>query len=289
MKCFVIMPFAKSFDDVYDAIRQSVDNAIVDEKVVCRRLDEIKSAGRITDDLIHEINEAIICIADVTGSNANVMWEVGYAMALGKPILFISQNVADLPFDLKDMRTIPYERNSLKATLRTPLVEAFLDTIARQKARTDARRLPVQPRPGLTIAVTGSQDAEETKTRRRLEALLSPYLSSDTNWMVGSWGMVDELAAEYLGEHSQSVIVVSSRSYHVSQRSLQLVEKFKLLFLEAEQEQIPKGLKAPSNREALFLTKADLIVLLWDGNSPGIKRFLSFYTEQGKDFILGWV
>lgn len=75
----------------------------------------------------------------------------------------------------------------------------------------------------------------------------------------------------------------------MSQRSLELVEKFKLTFLAAEQEQVPKGLKAPSSREALFLTRADLVILLWDGESPGVKRFLNFYTGQGKDFILGFV
>lgn len=289
MQCFVIMPFAKTFDDVYDAIRLSIHSVDVGEKVVCRRLDEIKGAGRITDDLIREISGASLCIADITDLNANVMWEVGFAMALGKPILLITQSISQLPFDLKDMRTIGYDRTSLSTTLRLPLAEAFRDTLASIRARTEVRRLPSKRHRGLTIAITGSGDADEARTRRRLNTLLPPYLSNDTNWLVGSWGIVDELATQYLAEKKQSVVVVSSRAYHVSQRSLELVEKYNFTFLPAEQEQVPKVLNAPSNREAIFLTQADLVILLWNGESPGIRRFIDWYAQQGQDFILGFV
>jgi nucleoside 2-deoxyribosyltransferase len=49
------------------------------------------------------------------------MWEVGYAMALAKPTLLISQDRAGLPFDLKDMHTVFYIRDALAETLRKPL------------------------------------------------------------------------------------------------------------------------------------------------------------------------
>jgi len=39
----------------------------------CLRLDEAKAAGRITDDLVRELNESAICIAGLTGCNPNVM------------------------------------------------------------------------------------------------------------------------------------------------------------------------------------------------------------------------
>jgi hypothetical protein len=283
------MPFEKSFDDVYDAIRLSVKEATIGEDVVCRRLDDLKGAGRITEDLEREINEAIICIADVTGLNANVMWEVGYAMALGKPILLLTQNIDKLPFDLQPMRTIAYERSSLKLTLRTPLVDAFRNTLLDLKARINARRVPVKLKAGLTIAVTGSVDVDAHRVKRRLIAILQPYLSVDTNWMVGGSRGVDELAAEYLAEQGESIVVVTSNPYSVSQHSLEIVERFNLPLISADEESTLKGINAKSAREALFLTKADLVILLWNGNSPGIRGFIKWYTEQGKDFVLGFV
>ena len=127
MKCFVIMPFAKEFGGVYATVRRAVDSAR--EQAQTLRLDEVKGAGRITDDLVRELHGAAVCIADLTGCNPNVMWEVGYAMALRKPVIFISQDVGSLPFDLRLMRTIQYDRDSLANTLERQLSESFRETV----------------------------------------------------------------------------------------------------------------------------------------------------------------
>jgi hypothetical protein len=58
------------------------------------------------------------------------MWEVGYAMALGKPTIIITQEIGELPFDIRDMETIKYDRNHLSETLGQPLKRVTIDTIA---------------------------------------------------------------------------------------------------------------------------------------------------------------
>src|ERR1700754_953320 len=141
MKCFVIMPFAREFNDVYAAIKSAVFSSVPGEQITCNRLDEIKSAGRITDDLIRELNEATVCIADLTHNKPNVMWEVGYAMALNKPLLLITQTLDEMPFDVKDMRTIGYDRQSLTLTLQSPLAQAFRDTLGAYGVRRESTRL----------------------------------------------------------------------------------------------------------------------------------------------------
>ena len=45
-------------------------------------------------------------MADITETKPNVMWESGFAMALGKPVIVITQSLADLPFDIRDMQAI---------------------------------------------------------------------------------------------------------------------------------------------------------------------------------------
>jgi nucleoside 2-deoxyribosyltransferase len=87
MNCFVIMPFAREFDDVYATIQSAVERACKDNSLLCFRLDENRQAGRITARLVQEIESASLCIADLTGSKPNIMWEVGYAMALRKPTI----------------------------------------------------------------------------------------------------------------------------------------------------------------------------------------------------------
>jgi len=61
MKCFVIMPFANEVGDVYATIRRAVDT-VRGGGAQTFRLDEVKAAGRITDDLVRELNESAICI-----------------------------------------------------------------------------------------------------------------------------------------------------------------------------------------------------------------------------------
>src|SRR5262245_10366253 len=124
------MPFAREFDDVYATIRASVEGVSRENPLRCFRLDESRPAGRITDRLLQEIQSASLCIADLTGSKPNVMWEVGYAMALGKPTIIITQEKGELPFDIQDMETLKYDRNHLSETLGHPLKRATIDTMS---------------------------------------------------------------------------------------------------------------------------------------------------------------
>lgn len=124
------MPFAPEFDDVYMTIKSSVESTSKEGKHRCFRLDESRPAGRITDRLLAELRSASLCIADLTGTRPNVMWEIGFAMALAKPTILITQNIDDLPFDIKDMQTISYDRNRLNTTLATSLRQSIVDTLA---------------------------------------------------------------------------------------------------------------------------------------------------------------
>ncbi len=123
MKCFVIMPFDKPFNDVYDVIKK----AVAEQRTLqCGRIDEIKRPGSILDDLVDELESATVCIADLTGNRPNVLWEVGYAMALNKPMILVSQDLQSLPFDLAPNRTIEYDREDLAGTLGPRLTEALV-------------------------------------------------------------------------------------------------------------------------------------------------------------------
>jgi hypothetical protein len=93
---FVLMPFSPPFADIYErGIKRACDQAGVD----CQRVDEQYFTGNIVQRVLDEIGRADIIIAEMTGRNANVFYEAGYARALQKPIIFLSQD-NDLPFDV---------------------------------------------------------------------------------------------------------------------------------------------------------------------------------------------
>src|SRR2546421_1066636 len=119
MQCLVIMPFRGNFDPVFRVVQTTVVNAVPGQPIDCYWLKDIHAAGRITDDILSGIQKAALCVSDLTQSNPNVMWETGYAMALGKPTVLISQDVETVPFDLKVHRVLPYRLDALDALAPT--------------------------------------------------------------------------------------------------------------------------------------------------------------------------
>ena len=126
-RVFVLMPFLDEFDDVYlvmkDAIREASDKLGIE--IACHRADDISEPGRITEQIIEEITNADVLIADLSGNNANVMYELGYGHALGKIAIIVNQDIHTAPFDVKDFRQIPYDRNRLVKECRPSLFAAI--------------------------------------------------------------------------------------------------------------------------------------------------------------------
>lgn len=55
------------------------------------------------------INGAKVLVAELTKRNPNVFYELGLAHALKKPVVLVSSNSDDVPFDLQHIRVIYYD------------------------------------------------------------------------------------------------------------------------------------------------------------------------------------
>jgi hypothetical protein len=106
--CFVLMPFgAKWSDRVYTELIRKVVESL---GLQCLRADNLK--GRIIiEDIWTKINQSAFIIADVTGRNPNVMYEVGIAHAIGKPTILLTQEISKIPFDFSHLRHDEYADN----------------------------------------------------------------------------------------------------------------------------------------------------------------------------------
>jgi uncharacterized protein YutE (UPF0331/DUF86 family) len=111
--CFVIMPFMPEFDAVYRSLIKPVAEQF---GLTVLRADEIYAPGSITEQIRAAIQQARLCIADVSDRNPNVLYEVGIAHTLGKPTVLITRQINDVPFDLRSIRLIVYDPNSLETT-----------------------------------------------------------------------------------------------------------------------------------------------------------------------------
>lgn len=70
---------------------------------------DIFGTGKIIDQIWSGINSAKMLVAELTTRNPNVFYELGLAHALQKPVVLVSSNGDDVPFDLKHIRVIYYD------------------------------------------------------------------------------------------------------------------------------------------------------------------------------------
>ena len=121
---FVLMPFAKEFDDIY---KFGIKGAADDAGAYAERLDEQMFDEGMLERIFNQISKADVLVADMTARNPNVFYEVGYAHALGKVVLLLTHNADDIPFDLKHRPHIVYAGSieSLRGQLAEKLVWAI--------------------------------------------------------------------------------------------------------------------------------------------------------------------
>jgi serine/threonine protein kinase len=140
-----------------------------------------------------------------------------------------------------------------------------------------------------TVAVTGSMHADRGQTFNSVQTLLEPYCGEQTTWYCGTVGTVDACAAEYLLAQGQRVIAVGYGAEDLSGEISDLLKRHGAPFVDSQNEQVSQARNAPSRRDMFFVTKADLVILFWDGVSPGTAELLAWLRQQRKDHVIGFV
>ena len=131
--CFIITPIGNSNSAIYRHINGVIRSVIRPclEKAGFTKIKaahEINELGSINTQVITSILDADLVVANLTGTNPNVMYELCLRHAIAKPVIHICEEGTDLPFDIKDSRTIFYRNDmlgvdELKEALETMLRE----------------------------------------------------------------------------------------------------------------------------------------------------------------------
>lgn len=126
---FVIMPFRDNFDYLYHNYIQKVCNNF---NLTCLRGDDLYTSRSIMQDVWSLIYNSKIIVADCSGKNPNVMYELGIAHTLGKNVILLTQDINDIPFDLQHLRYIQYEYapqsiDQIKEKLLDAFYQIFID------------------------------------------------------------------------------------------------------------------------------------------------------------------
>lgn len=135
--CFIITPIG----EISSAVRRDTDGLIstvlkpvLQEDFLFENIEaahEINSSGSINNQIMKRILYDDLVIANLTGVNPNVMYEIAVRHATMKPIIHICEHGTKLPFDIVDQRTIFYFNDMLGVKeLRSSLKKLVTDALS---------------------------------------------------------------------------------------------------------------------------------------------------------------
>jgi len=104
---FVLMPFTAPWSGRVWKLITEVCGSI---GLRAQRADDLFGSD-VMEDVWQGICQARVVVADLTTRNPNVFYELGVAHTYGKRFVLLTQNLADVPFDLKRFRCIVYQDN----------------------------------------------------------------------------------------------------------------------------------------------------------------------------------
>lgn len=102
---FVLMPFSEENEWLFYEVLAPTIRELGLEPI---RADTSLDQQNILKDIVAGIMASSIVVADITGLNPNVMYELGMAHGLQKPTIILTQSVSSAPFDLRPYRMLPY-------------------------------------------------------------------------------------------------------------------------------------------------------------------------------------
>ena len=127
IRCFVIMPFARSFDKVFKVYRETCESM----GVYAYRVD-----NAVTIDILKNTFDGLknndFVIADISNNNCNVLFELGYLVGMKSTferiILLSNGKCTDFPFDIRHLNVLRYNDSDVGLTaLRDKLSKQIED------------------------------------------------------------------------------------------------------------------------------------------------------------------
>lgn len=160
--CFVVSPIGEEGSEIRersDNVFEYIINPVLTKQgYECSRADYINKSGRITLQIFEELANADVVVGDLTGLNANVMYELGFRLTLNQPFIYIAKEGQRLPFDTSDLRTIFYRLDDV------PTFEKAKDQLAEQIQEIDNKEWsPIVP-----LALLNRREQTEGDSQRQL-------------------------------------------------------------------------------------------------------------------------
>ena len=105
-RAFVVMQFTEPYNSLYSEVISPVCEEL---ELEAYRADDVFRPGIILQDIISGLVESDVIIAEISPTNPNVFYELGYAHARNQPTVLLARRGEELPFDISGYRVIFYD------------------------------------------------------------------------------------------------------------------------------------------------------------------------------------
>lgn len=182
-KAFVLISFEDEYASVYEEL---IKKPLEEAGYVVHRADSELNQQNILADIVRGIAAADLIVADLSGLNPNVFYELGIAHALEIPTILITQNIEELPFDLRAYRANEYSTHfsdapRLAETIRRIGEERKANSIGFGSPVTDFLPRDLRPRgsPGHAGVIAAAEEEEASTEAEAEKGLLDYYLQME--------------------------------------------------------------------------------------------------------------
>ena len=144
-----------------------------------RRADDVSTHQNKLKEIVQNISDANLTIADLTTQNANVYYELGIAHALLRPTIQIVQSIDDVPFDLRPYTVVTYSEHFTQAS---KLKDELLGYIEREEGDEYNFSNPVSDTLGVEVRLDKRAPlatAAELGRPIRIDQLQTPHNEND--------------------------------------------------------------------------------------------------------------
>jgi hypothetical protein len=141
--CFVIAPIGEPDSEIRKrsdvVLKHIIHPAVSIKSYKAIRADQISEPGIITTQIIQHIIEDPLVMADLTGKNPNVFYELAIRHALRKPYIQLIQKGERIPFDIAAIRTIEVDHKDLESvdSAKSEIIKQ-IDTMERNECDIDS-------------------------------------------------------------------------------------------------------------------------------------------------------
>jgi methyl-accepting chemotaxis protein len=207
--CFFITPIGKADSPERkraDQVQKYILREVLAAKYKIVRADELPHPGSITHQIISLLYHADLVVADLTGSNANVAYELAVRHAFNKVSIHLIDKEDDIPFDLKDERTIVFDLNdpdSLNACKEE--MKKFVRTIVSGKVQYNS---PVFRTLSVAAATAEEKAGFLEKMAEQIESIATDVSSLESTVTMSDIDQIDSIkdSVEELGKQQENIL-----------------------------------------------------------------------------------